>query len=393
MKKPRVLFLTEGENSPSARFAVAALLPYLEAGGIRCTIAHRIPEKYALITLPFFNFRIIRIVIYCLFCYPFSLFLRLFHLFKVRAYDIVFLQRDLDENHTTPWLERMFRRYSKRFIFYFDDALWLYKNHLGKSIEYKIQQIILMADRVIVSHKYLADYALGFNSSVLIFPLGIDTNLYVPKPDKCTDGLNISKVAMQKPLQGPGIEGGSQSPEALHKQERVTLGWSGGPWNYPELVKIVEELKDIKRETGADILIHSGKLPPPEIQGLGIIFVPWQKGAEVQTLQKIDIALCPLHDSAWSRGKFSIKLLQYMACGIPVVCSDVGVNGEIIIDGETGFLVQEKREWRSRLLTLIYDKRIREQMKIAARQRAVEYYCLEKAGMRLANSFISLYNS
>ena len=120
MKKTKILFLTEGEESPSTRFAISSLLPYLAEKGIHYSVAHRKPMKYALINLPYLNFRILRILVYCLLSYPYSLLLRLMTLNKVRNYDIVFLQRDLDENHTSAWLERWFRRFSSCFVFYFD---------------------------------------------------------------------------------------------------------------------------------------------------------------------------------------------------------------------------------------------------------------------------------
>jgi glycosyltransferase involved in cell wall biosynthesis len=309
--------------------------------------------------LPFFDYRFLRIPIYCLFCYPYSLLVRCIDLCRAGRQDIVFLQRDLDENHTSAWLEKLFRRRSKSFVFYFDDALWLAKNHQGRSLENKIQEIIKMADCVVVSHEYLADYARRFNPSVLIFPLAIDTNRFVPsRTDK--------------------------------KINRVTIGWTGGPWNYHELFELTETLGEIKKETGAEILIQSGSPPPPEILRVGVHYLPWREDREVEGLQRMDIAISPLKDTPWARGKFSIKLLQYQAVGLPVVCSDVGANREIIADGQTGYLVRSQEEWRSRLLTLIRQRELREQMGRAARERALDLYPLEKAGTRLTDLFFSL---
>jgi len=184
MKKPHVLFLTEGQDIPSTRFSVSSFIPYLEKQGIYCSVSHRKPQKYSSIKLPCLNYKVFRILIYCLLIYPFSIFLRFFDLWKSRYYDITFVQRDLDENHTSAWLEKLFRRFSRCFIFYFDDAIWLSKNYFGKSLEQKIQEIIRMSDWVFVSHKYLADYAEKFNSSVLTFPMSIDTSVYTMKSPK-----------------------------------------------------------------------------------------------------------------------------------------------------------------------------------------------------------------
>ena len=53
-------------------------------------------------------------------------------------------------------------------------------------------------------------------------------------------------------------------------------------------------------------------------------------------------------------------------------------------------MVKNQQEWRSRLLTLIYDKEKRKQMALAARQRAVKYYSLEEGSDRLTTFFLSL---
>jgi glycosyltransferase involved in cell wall biosynthesis len=38
----------------------------------------------------------------------------------------------------------------------------------------------------------------------------------------------------------------------------------------------------------------------------------------------------PLPDSPWERGKCGYTLVQYTACGVPVVASPVGVNRELV---------------------------------------------------------------
>ncbi|MGA1840031.1 MAG: glycosyltransferase [bacterium] len=383
MRKPKVLFLTEGKDIPSTRFSVSSFLPYLERHGISCSVSHRKPQKYSSVKLPCINYKIIRILCYCLLIYPFSIILRFFDLWKTRFYDITFVQRDLDENHTSAWLERLFRKYSRCLIFYFDDAIWLSKNYFGRSLEQKIQEIIRMSDWIFVSHKYLADYARRFNSSVLTFPMSIDTCIYSMKQDP----IYMPSEEILKDRKNISTNGSFAKP--YRNLKKVILGWSGGPWNYPELLELLNIFREIKEKTGAEILIQSGTPPPVEIQQIGVTYVPWQRDTEIEVIQRMDIAICPLRDSPWTRGKFSIKLLQYMACGIPVICSDVGVNREIIIDGLVGFVVKEEEEWRTKILTLVHDREKRKQMGKAARQRAENCYSIKKGSIWLADFFLS----
>lgn len=352
------MFLTEGPGSPSTRFAVTSLLPLLESRGVRCTVSHRRPEKYALVHLPWCDFRPLRVLAYCAVCYPYSLFRRLIDAFRAGRHDVTFLQRDLDENHTSAWLERLFRRRSKHLVFYFDDALWLAKTHQGRPLENKIREIIRMADSVVVSHAFLAEYAGRFNPSVQILPLSIDTGLFSPRR--------------------PGTA-----------KDRVTVGWTGGPWNYPEILALAGPLGEIRREERFEILIQSGSPPPAELQRLGVRYLPWEKDREIDGLREMDIGICPLLDTPWARGKFSFKLLQYMSAGLPVVCSDVGANREIVLDGLTGYVVRGQDEWRSRILDLVRHKELRESLGRAARARALAVFPREKAAARLADLLFS----
>lgn len=52
-----------------------------------------------------------------------------------------------------------------------------------------------------------------------------------------------------------------------------------------------------------------------------------------------DLALYPFDDSLVNRSKASVKLLELMAAGLPVVASAVGQNAEVIQDGRSGLLV------------------------------------------------------
>jgi hypothetical protein len=91
----------------------------------------------------------------------------------------------------------------------------------------------------------------------------------------------------------------------------------------------------------------------------------------------MDIGIMPLTDTPWARGKCGYKLIQYMACGLPVVASPVGVNADIVEHGVNGFLASTETEWRSALGTLLSDANLRHRMGMAGRQKIERDYSLQ----------------
>ena len=102
-------------------------------------------------------------------------------------------------------------------------------------------------------------------------------------------------------------------------------------------------------------------------------YIRWNDDSEVEDLNRIDIGLMPLIDSPWSRGKCGFKLVQYGAVGSPSIASDVGVNSNIIIDGESGYMIRNDN-WLEPWQKLITDDDLRERMGRAARQQIQRHY-------------------
>src|SRR5205807_612503 len=101
---------------------------------------------------------------------------------------------------------------------------------------------------------------------------------------------------------------------------------------------------------------------------------PWRAETETDDLRPIDIGVMPLPDDAWSKGKCGLKALQFMALGIPTVCSPVGVNTEIIQDGENGFIADSEEEWVEKLGRLLRSAQLRERLGLAGRATVERSY-------------------
>ena len=101
---------------------------------------------------------------------------------------------------------------------------------------------------------------------------------------------------------------------------------------------------------------------------------------EVAVLHRMDIGIMPLADDEWSRGKCSLKLLQYMSAGVASVSSPRGSAPEILRSGENGFLASSAAEWRRALVELATNPETRRVLAARARERVVADYSLRVWG-------------
>jgi glycosyltransferase involved in cell wall biosynthesis len=100
----------------------------------------------------------------------------------------------------------------------------------------------------------------------------------------------------------------------------------------------------------------------------------WAATSEVEDLRRFDVGLVPLGDHPWNPWKFNYKLAQYMALGIPPVCTPIGSNSEIVEHGVTGFLAATPDDWVRYLEELITNDRLRQQMGAAAARYAHSHF-------------------
>lgn len=118
---------------------------------------------------------------------------------------------------------------------------------------------------------------------------------------------------------------------------------------------------------------------------LPMMSLPWSQAGEVDAIMRCDIGIMPLVDGPFERGKCGYKLIQYMACSLPVVASPVGVNCQIVDHGVNGFLASTEQEWRQALTTLAVDPELRARMGRAGRAQVEALYSLQNSGPLVAN--------
>ncbi len=158
--------------------------------------------------------------------------------------------------------------------------------------------------------------------------------------------------------------------------------WIGSPSTAKYLDLLVKPLQALALRCAFVLrVIGGGQI---DIPGVQVEVVPWSEATEVEQINTCDVGVMPLLDSPWERGKCGYKLIQYMACGLPVVASPVGVNSEIVRHGENGFLAETAQDWEVALEKLLNDHVQRTQMGLLGRQIVEQRYCIQQTGPRLA---------
>ena len=184
--------------------------------------------------------------------------------------------------------------------------------------------------------------------------------------------VNLDRYPIRSPLESSADSG------ALSV---LRIVWIGSPSTAHYLDLLRETLKELATHTPFVLRVIGAS--EVSIPGVEVETIAWTEDTEVDSISSCAVGIMPLEDSPWEKGKCGYKLIQYMACSLPVVASAVGANVEIVEDGKNGYLVRSTDEWVVALRTLLESPRLRAEMGKAGRARVEENYCLQKTGPRL----------
>jgi len=321
----KVAFLIHSLEVSSCRYRVLQYLPYLKRQGVDLSI--HFYERRWMDKLKFYN--------------------------TLGQYDIFYIHRRL----FLPIEFWYIRKKAKKIIYDFDDAL-MYRSS-GARTPYSLSRRLRFAymmkrvDFVIAGNEFLKSEVLPYNSSVEVIPTSIDLSRYTCKED-------------------------------FHPKEPVTIGWLGGSSTLKYLrpllrtfEKICERYPKFRLKIVCDQFLDSERVL--------IIKKQWSSEEEESDLKSFDIGVMPLSNDLWSKGKCGLKILQYQSVGIPVVCTPVGINRDMVEDGVNGFWAQSEEEWTRSILKLMQDDGLRREMGLKGRKTVEKSYSLEINAPRLLN--------
>lgn len=357
---PKVLFLTAYPvDDASCRYRVHQFLPYLGQAGYECTVSSFCSPRL---------FRALkhsgqmRVKLFETLRCSVQRFLQIRDLAR---FDLAVIHREAFPFFAPRIESAVFSRH-QRVIFSFDDAIYaghpdvstlnhptLYRWKHGR----KYDDVLRRSTHVIAGNRILAEYASQYNPRISVVPTTVDCERYTVRP---TD---------------------------VDQSRTLTIGWMGSSSTAPYLKIVEPALRQLANTcTGAVQFrfvgdpAYSPDLPYSSSS-------PFRLETETEDLHSMDIGLMPMPDTEWARGKCAFKAIQYMASGIPVVASPVGITCDLIQDGSNGLLATTPEQWFTQLKRLLNNPEFRARIALAGRTTIEESYSLKKWAPRMISIF------
>lgn len=265
--------------------------------------------------------------------------------------DLTFLQREmLSTFHTLESLTKGPR------VLDVDDAIWMHR-------ESQVRRLVQRMDGVVCGNDFIDGWVGQFASNRVTIPTAVDADRWRPAVPS--------------------------SSEARDTPRRRIIGWTGlyaGSMYLlsieAALARVLEARPDVTLRVVSDRRPDFRLLPASRVE-----YIRWSPANEVPTMQEMSVGIMPLHDTPWERGKCSYKMLLYMACGLPVVVSPVGMNKDVLALGDVGAGPREQDEWVDALGAMLDDPVRAERMGAAGRDVILRCFALPTLAGRLASYF------
>lgn len=322
--KKRVLFLVlhRKDRSPGQRYRHEQYIDYLEKNGFECEFSPMLNEDEDRIFYSSGHY--LRKILIGLKC----LLKRRRDARRAKDFDLVYIYRDAFFFGT--FIEKKVAKSGTPIIYDFDDAIWLKDENPNQGLfnklktPEKVPMLIGLSKLVIVGNEHLAEYSKQFNENVRIIPSTVDLDEY----------------------------------QLIEKEEQreVCVGWTGSFSTLKHFESVESALMMIKSKYFGKVRFKLIGVPEYANEDLDLKVVPWKSETEVEDLSELDVGIMPLPDNQWTQGKCAMKGLQYMALGIPTIMSPVGVNQDIIQNGENGMLAKTDDQWIDKLSILIENR-------------------------------------
>ncbi|EXF47096.1 glycosyl transferase family protein [Pseudomonas sp. BAY1663] len=224
----------------------------------------------------------------------------LMHVVDLERYnpDAVILQRQIGEERLEAM--RRIKAFSQAFkVYELDDYLpnlpmkSVHRQHMPKDIVKSLRRGLSYVDRFVVSTDVMAEAFAEFHPDIHVVKNRLDPRWW-----------------------------GGLSTGARRTSSKPRVGWAGGASHTGDLEMIVDVVKELADEVE---WVFFGMCP----EKLKPYIHEFHEGVAIERYAKklaslnLDLALAPVEQNLFNECKSNLRLLEYGACGFPVICSDV----------------------------------------------------------------------
>ena len=321
-----------GSDGYSRRFL--EYIPFMEQDNINYRLCPVFTDAYARRQLgkgPFYrNMFYLRI-----------LWRRIPQVLQARFYKAAFIQRGLFPVYfdlEIPHLEKLLRKLNNHITLDIWDSIFERQAVL-------VIETIRYVDKLSLSNEFLMNHFVDFKGEKFLWKIAVNVKKYKIKTDYTIRG-------------------------------KARLFWTGLPHNLTYLERFLPVLKEISAEYPLVLVLACQQ--SIVFEGLEIEHHPWSEETFFDLLHTSDIGIYPESNSVISKGKSTMKVMDYLATALPMVGVPFGLPSETAHERELMIAV-DFYEWRQMLLTLLQNESLRRTLGTNGRLMIEKYYSLENS--------------
>lgn len=260
---------------------------------------------------------------------------------EARHYHAAFVQRGLFPLYFDleyPHLERLLRKLNKHITIDFWDSVFERQGML-------VRETVNFADQLSLSNEFLMNHFSDFPGKRVLWKIAVNLDKYCQKEDYSITG-------------------------------KTRLFWTGLPHNLSFLKSYLPVLAEISVHFPLVLVMVCKK--PIQYQGLEIEHHHWAADTFFKLLKSADIGIYPEFNSVVSKGKSTMKVMDYLAAGLPMIGVPYGLPTEVE-NGRELLIARDFNEWKKMLMELIQDEQLRKNLGRQGRLMVEKYYSLDKS--------------
>lgn len=170
-------------------------------------------------------------------------------------------------------------------------------------------------DGIICSTPWLADQYRDFNPNVFVCPNSVDPDDW-PEPTKPDDGI-------------------------------LRIGWAASSSHALDAPLVKRALQWASQQDDVQVIVYGDRF----FRGFEYTHIPWTDTLEDYraSLGILDVGICPLRDTPWSRGKSDIKAMEYAMAGAMPIVSPVAAYGPWFYNDRRCLTADTRDDWLAAL--------------------------------------------